>query len=192
MIKLRDSEIIDILPVFLSESPEVKALSYAISRQVRGIIDSMGLSMVYAGIDELPGNILDVLALEFRAPYYDTDLDISVKRDIIKSTFKWHSIAGTPRAVKELVEATTGECEVIEWFSYDGDPYHFKMTVNVTDDDITPEKQALVQKIISAYKNARSILDSVEYFNVGSEIDYFCHAGIYGEAITDSASARAY
>ncbi|RDY27131.1 phage tail protein, partial [Lachnotalea glycerini] len=122
MIKLYDSQITDILPDNIKGYPDSIAISYAISNQVKQILDFAKNSSVYAVIDQLPSEILDLMALEFRTQYYNQALPIEVKRILIKNTLPWYERAGTPSAVEELTAAVFGYGKEAEWYEYGGKP----------------------------------------------------------------------
>ncbi len=159
MIKLRDSQIAQILPDKLAEIPEVQALSFAISEGMKRFVDYCANISVYAEIDNLPEYALDLLASELNTQYYDTELPIEAKRNLIKGTLVWYMSAGTPSAVSELVTAVFGEGEVKEWYEYGGDPYFFKIETNAY---LTPDIIAQFAKMIQRVKNARSHIESVD------------------------------
>ena len=171
MTNLYDSDIAEIMPLLMKKSPEVQALSYAISRQMKKIHTYAKNSMVYASIDNLPEEVLDLLAVELRTQYYDENLEISVKRTLIKGTLLWYSKAGTPQAVAELVEAVFGEGEVQEWFDYGADPGYFKIKTNAI---MTPDTDSVFKKMINKVKNTRSHLQAVE---IHRTIDQTLYAG---------------
>lgn len=157
-IKLRDSNIDQVLPLWIAEEPEIKALGYAIMKSNQRALDLLEQSMVYAGIDRLPERILDVLAIELRALYYENNFDIEKKRKIIKNTLYLHSKAGTPEAVTQMIEYVFGGGVMEEWFEYDGKPYHFKVDTSALLTEDINEKFA---KLIRRVKNVRSQLDQI-------------------------------
>ena len=118
MIKYTESEMLQVMPEPLKYKAEVVALSYAIKRAIGKMVGYAERASVYAAIDKLPEDILDLLAVELRAQYYDEDMDISIKREIVKKTMLWYHRAGTPSAVEELISAVFGEGEISEWFEY--------------------------------------------------------------------------
>lgn len=160
MIEYKDSEMAQILPDVL-RSPEVKAVSYAINEALKRLMlcaESVG---VYAAIDKLRDEELDLLALELNAQYYDNNLNVSVKRGIIKNAIKWHFSAGTPAAVQELIEIVFGAGSVREWWEYDGKPYFFRVRAEVPLTESAIDK---FTRIIQNVKNTRSHLEAVEVF----------------------------
>ena len=84
VIKYTESEMLQVMPEPLKYKAEVVALSYAIKRAIGKMVGYAERASVYAAIDKLPEDILDLLAVELRAQYYDEDMDISIKREIVK------------------------------------------------------------------------------------------------------------
>ena len=126
MTSLKDSQIADILPDILKYRPDVQAVSYAIRMQIARIYDLSQRCRMLAGIDVIGEDVLDLLALELQSIYYDTGLPIDKKRDIIKSTLKWHWYGGTKASVEDYIRAIFGGGSVTEWYEYGGSPYTFK------------------------------------------------------------------
>lgn len=164
MIKLYDSQITDILPNNLKDY-DAQALSYAISNQIKKIMDYSKLICTSACIDLLPADILDLMALEYNTQYYDQALPIEVKRVLIKNTLKWYERAGTPAAVEELVTAVFGYGAEKEWYEYGGEPGHFKL--QATNQSINGEKQQLFLKLLDSIKRKSAWLDEVEIITDG-------------------------
>lgn len=159
MISLYDSSITDILPKEIGSKPEVQALGYAINRAIQRLMDYCKNTSVYASIDTLPEQVLDLLAIELNTPYYKDSMDIEVKRNMIKNTFVWYLKAGTAASVVESVNVVFGGGEIEEWFEYGGEPYHFKVYTNTLNS--TDEMIQQLNDIVSTMQNVRSYLDAV-------------------------------
>jgi len=117
-----------------------------------------------ANIENLSENILDYLAVELRAPYYNQEMSREEKARIVASTLPWYAKAGTKSALEKLLQTIYGGGEVTEWFDYDtaGDPFHFKVKVNSTNNAFDSEDfTTTVMAIVNGAKNARSILDGL-------------------------------
>lgn len=159
MINLYDSNITDILPEALAESPNVKALGYALNKAMQRLMNYCKNIGIYNSIDTAPEQILDLLALELKTQYYDDSQIIEVKRNLIKNTLVWYMKTGTPAAVEEAVTAVFGNGQIEEWFDYDGEPYRFKVyTSNINSTD---EMVQQLTEIINTMQNARSHLEAV-------------------------------
>ena len=89
------------------KSPEIEALSYAIRMQAVRIIAAADKTSCYAGVDELPEEILDYFAQELRALYYDETASIGRKRTIIKNTMPWYERNGTAGALVGMLSEET-------------------------------------------------------------------------------------
>lgn len=120
MISLYDGQITDLLPWKIAQSTEVRCISYAVQQEHQRMLRLAAHTRTMAVIDELPERILDVLAVELRTPYYQESMNLETKRNIIKRTLLWHTKAGTPSAVSELIEIVFGEGRTEEWFDYTG------------------------------------------------------------------------
>lgn len=159
MVKLYDSNITDILPDVLSSDPKVQALGYAMKKAVQRLIEYCQNISIYAAIDTVPEQVLDLLAIEFNTQYYDDTMDVKLKRSMVKNTLNWYMYTGTAAAVMELVESVFGSGEIEEWFEYGGEPYHFKIhtfNVETTDDMIQ-----LAESLVNSVQNVRSHLEEV-------------------------------
>lgn len=159
MINLYNSDITDILPEVLGSNEKSIALGYAIKQAMQRFVSYCQNISVYAVIDTVPEEVLDMLAVELKTQYYDDSMAISIKRSLVKNTLVWYMYTGTTAAVTELVEAVFGNSEIEEWFEYGGEPYHFKIrtsNINSTDEMIQQ-----VMDLIRAMQNVRSHLEEV-------------------------------
>lgn len=181
MIDLYSSNITDILPEAFRKEPEVIALGYAVNKAMQRLVDYCQNISIYASIDTLPEDVLDLLAVELRTQYYDDSQNIEVKRNLIKNTLVWYTKTGTPASVQEAVAAVFGNGEVVEWFDYDGEPYHFKVytsNINSTDEMIQQ-----LSDIIGRMKNIRSHLEAV-IVEIVQQLQIY--SGCVIEAVADS------
>ncbi|MBD5395590.1 MAG: hypothetical protein HDR71_15320 [Lachnospiraceae bacterium] len=164
MINLRECTTLQVMPEVLRKDKKIQAASYALQKTAQMLFEKVDRSNVYAGIDILPEEILDLLAEEFRAQYYDTSLPVEDKRKAIKKAMPWFYRAGTVSAVKELTELVwrSSSAQVQEWFEYASDPYLFRILLG-TDMSIEEE---LINAFIDAIwkvKNTRSHLESITF-----------------------------
>ncbi len=156
MIKLYDGQITDLLPEKIAKDTDTRCLSFAIQQEHRRLLDLTDRTRTLSVIDELPEKILDVLAVELRTPYYQESMNLETKRDIIKRTLLWHTKAGTPSAVAELIEIVFGEGSIVEWFNYEEPPFTPGTFDIVTNAQMTEEITAYFLSIIRRVKNTRS------------------------------------
>lgn len=156
MIKLYDGQITDLLPEKIAKDTDTRCLSFAIQQEHQRLLRLTDRTRTLSVIDELPEKILDVLAVELRTPYYQESMDLTTKRNIIKRTLLWHTKAGTPSAVSELIEIVFGEGSIVEWFDYDEAPYTPGTFDIITNAQMTEEITEYFLSIIQRVKNTRS------------------------------------
>lgn len=162
MIKFCESSIGAVLPIYLSKTPEVQAISFAIAKQIEKMCGRMEKEKIYVAIEKLSEDVLDLLALEMRSQYYSDAMDIQKKREIIKNTMKWYMKAGTASAVREMVNVVFGEGKVVEWFDFeDGEktPGTFEIE---TEAGLTTDILSKVSERIKNVKNTRSHIRRVK------------------------------
>lgn len=161
MINLYGGGITDIMPDNLKSDPVAQAISYAISNTVKKIIDTSEQASVYAAVDILEETYIDLLAVELRTKYYSDGFSIAEKREMIKKTLPWYYKAGTLSTVKELVDFVFLSAETEEWFQYAGNPYLFRLIVNVINQDISLKKYLDFLQALYEVKNTRSHLEAI-------------------------------
>lgn len=123
------------------------------------------LGILYPAIDQLPEAVLDILAYDLKVDWYDYGYSIEEKRRTLKDAWKVHRIKGTKAAVETAISAIYPNTTVEEWFEYEGGkPYHFRLRINISDDDVDSERMRRVLERLRYYKNLRSHNDGIHYF----------------------------
>lgn len=160
MIKLAEGGLLDCFPD--KEAPEIVALSYALQKAINLVITRADESRVYCAIEQLPERILDVLAVEMRSLYYDENLPIEKKREIVKNTMQWYTKAGTPSAVEELIQTVFGIGKIVEWFDYEEGPFipgtFDIITSAIMEKDMIEKFASIIKKVKNARSHVRRIL----------------------------------
>ena len=160
MIKYREGEFLDFLPSFLTENEDYAAISYAFKMAIGVLSNAQDLTWLYSSIDTMPDDILDLMALELKAPYYSEDLGIDVRRILVKKAMLWRFKAGTKASVEEMVTTVFGEGKVKEWFEYE--PERTPGTFGIeTDAILTPQIFSDLARTIEYVKNETSHLDEI-------------------------------
>lgn len=164
MIDIRECEPLDIMPLALRKDAKVQAASYALKETAAMLLGKISRASVYAGIDLLPEDILDLLAMESRAQYYDTSLPVEYKREAVKNAILWYLKAGTVAAVRELTNLVwhSDSAKVQEWFEYASDPYLFRILLG-TDMSIEEDLIYAFYDAMWKVKNTRSHLESITF-----------------------------
>lgn len=165
------SALLAAFPYSLSRDSDKEKLAEAVSSELVKTIAKTDCVEIFPRVDELPEQVLDILAYDLKIDWYEIDAPIWNKRQAIKECILVHRYKGTKYAVETALHSIFSSAEVKEWFEYDGEPFHF--TVNVYGTTVTGLKK-LYQKIQHA-KNLRSVMDTVsfEYDKEKPALSYF-------------------
>lgn len=179
------------LPSALKSDPDMIAIATVIAEALTANLQDMDKVNIYSRIDDLPEDLLDILARDFKVDWWDGNYTLEEKRKTFKNHWRVHKILGTKAAVETAISAIYPDTKVSEWFEYGGEPYHFRLLVDATYENVDQEKHRRVLERVEYYKNLRSVLDEIEYFANGTALTY---AGVAfaGEEIIDSAEAKIY
>ena len=124
------------------------------------------LSDLSDGLLELSEDVLDLLAWQFHVDGYDSAVDIRGKRELIQRSIQLHRKKGTPWAVETALNSILHlPISVVEWYEYGGDPYHFRVRMDVSENPYTDEDAANAISVINEYKNVRSWLDGFSAYS---------------------------
>lgn len=152
------------LPPALRTDPSVVALAEAIGEVLAARPAEIGRLLIYPAIDTLDEPLLDILAHDFKVDWWDPEYSLEEKRRTLKDSWRVHRTLGTKAAVETAISAVYPNTQVLEWFEYGGEPYHFRLDINITNDSIDSAKQRRVLERLNFYKSLRSHNDGVNYF----------------------------
>lgn len=130
MIDLRDARLTDILPKAVADQQWVKSLSDVWHDLTILILDFADNAQIYTAIDRASDELLDILAVQFRAPRYRQDYDIETKRRVVKASLPYYMTVGTKAAVEDVMQEMYGKAYVREWFEYNGTPGCFRIKID--------------------------------------------------------------
>lgn len=148
-----------LLPYSLSQDPVLVAMFEALVIQLKEAYDEADLLYDLVNIDKLPEPLLDVIAYEKHVDFYDNQLTIEQKRELIKSSISWHRKKGTRWAVERVVSIVYPNANVYEWFEYDGHKYRFK--IEVDEPFIASKDMKRLRELVEATKNKSSWLEYI-------------------------------
>ena len=161
MADLSNTRLVDLLPASISGDANVIAAASAIDGELQKVTALIPEAVLIARIDVLPEKVLDLLAWQWHVDFYEpVGFSIEKKRAVIKNSIAWHRKKGTPWAVAQVVSATFDTADIKEWFTYGGDPYHFR--IKTIDNLPNGEAYTLLKRAIDTAKNTRSWLDKIQ------------------------------
>lgn len=178
MIKYIDSEPASVLPACLKDDTDLMAISYAFKMAARKMLQYSRVSKLYADIDAVPEDILDLLAMETRSQYYDEIMDIEIKRKVIKNALAWYYKGGTVSAVNEMIEAVFGDGRMVEWYEYGGNPSTFYIE---TSAELSPDAMERFNRIIENVKAKSSHLVDIK---INRKVEAPVFVAMYGKINT--------
>lgn len=172
-MKITKEALLSTLPVVLDEDEGMRALAEPIAEELAARLPEIDLVRLYTRIDELPEELLDILAYDFKADWWEYDATLEEKRSVFKKIWFVHRHKGTKASVEEAVGALFPGAEVSEWFEYTGEPYHFRMNVPIKEVQVrnsATDYKDRVFFLVNYFKNLRSVLETI-FFTFETELD---------------------
>ncbi|MGN0338667.1 MAG: phage tail protein [Lachnospiraceae bacterium] len=173
-------QIDDIGSTFISLPPNMQTtdnecLGYAFDKQIKKLLKLAKKLTVWSDLDHADPKYYDYMAMTIRAPYYRSDYPDKQKLALIKSAILTRRYAGTTKAIEELLSHTFTDATFVPWYEYNGEPYHFKITM---ESEPTEEMKALFAAMLKRVKAARSIIDGVEINDGGIKTTIYIGLGL--------------
>lgn len=185
-------DLLQFLPGALKHDEKMVALARGLADELLGVSGHIRDVLIYSRIDELPEELVDILAYDMHVDWYDYGYPVEAKRNILRDSVKVHKKMGTKYAIEKALGGIYPYSEVEEWFDYEGEPHHFQVICDVTNQHITASYQQIV-RAIKMYKRLSSWLDGVVYqssikVDVGTHTDFF----IYNTPVAGRIKAGTY
>lgn len=163
MNSLKDADFYATFPPALKKDEKMVALGRLIADELHKTAEQTKKNIIYANINELSEIWLDVLAYDLHVDWYDYDYTIETKRKILKNSVRVHQKLGTKFAVETVLKDVYRTAEVKEWFEYGGNPYTFKITVDIGSEGLSKDTSREIESKMQFYKNLRSHCDGIFY-----------------------------
>ena len=136
-------------------NPMVNTLADALAK----LAAKCRMATIYPRIDQLPEDLLDILAKDFKVDWYDFNYSLATKRKVLKDSFYVHRHMGTRAAVEKAISDVWPDSVLEEWFEYGGNPFMFRVVLNATDGSNPIPLDTALNKI-RIYKPVRAHLES--------------------------------
>ena len=164
----------ELLPPSIAVDEGIQKLAESTEGVFSFLFSEAGKTLIYSRIDELPEEVLDLLAWQFHIEGYELASTIEEKRSFVKKAIELHRYKGTKWAIKNVLQILNIDGVVKEWFEYAGEPYKFKVSLGITNKEITTQLRDKLIQLINEYKNTRSWLDeiSLAYLTRGRAFTY--------------------
>ncbi len=88
------------------------------STRRKRILEAKKRVLIWASLENVPDDKLDVLAVENRVLFYNSGLDPSIKRQLIQNSIYWYTKLGTRQAMEEMIDIVfqNDNSSVEEWY----------------------------------------------------------------------------
>ena len=116
MLKLENITLSALAPPSITHDKNVKAIFDAIDPELRAIHQDIQKVLIYSRIDELPEEIIDLLAWQWHVDFYELANDLQTKREMVKGSIEWHRHKGTAYAIVKALEMLGVEARFIPWY----------------------------------------------------------------------------
>lgn len=181
MTDINELSLRNITPQNLVGDEDISALISAIDPQLQQISLSAIEPLIMARIDELPENVLDLLAWQFHTDFYDLAGNIEMKRKAVKNSVLWHMHKGTEWAIHEGLRQIDITADFIPWWEENAEPYTFRLDALVTGDFYrtkgVDKLQSSIRRVVEESKSARSYLSDLKV-RIEFHDDMSLYAGI--------------
>lgn len=150
--------LVSTFPYAMTADEEQVALATATAEELTKLFNDNRFLALYNRIDELDETLCDILAYDYKIDWFYYDGSVESKREQIKSHFEIHRHLGTRGAVERALSDVCPGTYVEEWFEYGGDPYYFRVIIDVTN-QLAAIRQSALERMLKIFKSTRSILE---------------------------------
>ena len=88
------------LPEVLRNDESMAALAASVAQVLARRPEEIQRLAIYPRIDEIPEELLDILAYDFKVDWWDADYTLEEKRRTLKDSWRVHRMLGTKAAVE--------------------------------------------------------------------------------------------
>ncbi|SFP11589.1 phage tail protein I [Salibacterium halotolerans] len=187
MTELQNSNVIDLLPPNLKNDPDIKAASKVINQTFKDTVEKTNPLKLYVNIQDQPDEVLDHLLWQSHVTFSEGSGLAETREEkinLIENSEYIHNIKGTPAALERVLELLNMDGKVTEWFNYGGDPYFFRIDIQVKNKGLSENNITLLENLITAFKNNRSWVDVINFYLVSNAKVHLASLSYFGEEIT--------
>lgn len=130
------NKFLSLLPPILQKDETVKNLAAILDDEIEAIDALTDKLLIYTNLENMSEQVIDELALSFHMlpdEGYRFANTIEKKRELVRQSISLHRHKGTLYAVKEVLKILGIKGQVLEWFEYGGEPYHFKIEAKIDE-----------------------------------------------------------
>lgn len=161
-MKISELSFNDIIPQNMKDDKSIKGFAKAFDHILDLYREKVKLVTLFEHLSMLMHSQLDKTAEAIDIPWYDTGFDKEVKIKILERYMNMYYLSGTAEAIKETLSNIFGHTQVVPWYEYEGQPFHFKVIVAQTTDE---DRVRVTVKTLDRITPARAVFDNVEKYS---------------------------
>lgn len=172
-----------LLPPPLAADRRLQAMG-VVAQRVSGL--DISPVLVYL-VDTVNTSVLPALAEQFHilGEGWQFARNDDERRLLLKRAIELHRHKGTKWAIQQVLETLSLNGQIQEWFEYGGQPYYFRIDVDLSDRGIDEATYDALVELVNEYKNVRSHLEALTlYLTVRSPVPVIAAAVLGGELAT--------
>ena len=131
-MQLKDLDLLQLQTKFMKEDITTQGFCAAINSPMKNIAENTSNILLWNNYDTLSNDVCDTLAKMLNISWYDVNAELEVKQHLIEYSDEVHLYLGTARGIQLVFEAWDVTVRILEWFNYDGAPYHYKLVIDYT------------------------------------------------------------
>lgn len=182
---LRDIPLAELLPPSIAVDGQFIAAANACDPRLVDVLDAAGLVSLWSRLDEIDEPLLSELARQLHVDFWEDGITAETRRNLIRESIAWHRIKGTRGAVVRMLEYLGYACEIDEWWQYDGEPWFFRVLIDLADDQsLVLDDWGFFVTAVDAAKNVRSWLERLRVRRTSRGTVVTAAAVLTGETVT--------
>ena len=158
---LTADNLLSALPSVLKNDAKMLAVAKVVASTLADRRNEVERASIYTNLGEVDEDVLDILAEDFSIAWYNYNASKSVKAKQIKSQAIVHKTIGTKGAVVKSITDTYNNSIVEEWFEYGGNPYCFRVIINIDEESEIVDDD--FYRALNIFKSFRSHLEYLSY-----------------------------
>ena len=163
MTEMTDIKLNDLHSPSIAGNDNVRAMSESLDpllQESAAYIENIALAKRLAERSINDDLLVDELAWTYHIDYYDPEMPIEDRLELVANWTEMHALKGTPWAVMKVIEIVFSDAVLSEWYEYGGKPFHFKAGTELTN--VEGAEIAKLIEVIFSNKNVRSWLESID------------------------------
>ncbi len=152
---------VSLLPSSISDDATIMAAAEALDAELKKVVRLIPVVAPLQNIDNMTEPALSHVAWQMSVDDWDAGWDVDVKRSMLKVALLLHRKKGTAWAVETALAARGYEALHVNWPEFGGQPFTFRVDVDVFDEPVTDAVRSGVAKSVGKNKALRSHLDKI-------------------------------